>query len=135
MFVRSSAVLLIYSLLCSVAFCQEQKIEPPSASQAKVMFYRATGYAGHMLHASIKIDSEKNVHKVPDNHIWVTELFPGSHFISGDDKRYGMSYPLEGGKTYYFRIEAIQGKTQLKFRVLSVSAETADTEMRGLQPE
>lgn len=133
---RSAAILLICGFLSSSAFCQEQKVEaPPAPPSAKLVFYRATGYVGHILHASIKIDSEKAIHKIHDNHTWATELPAGPHFVSGDDKLYGRAYVLEDGKTYYFRVEAIQGKNQLKFRVLSVSSEIADTEMVGLQAE
>jgi hypothetical protein len=136
MILKFVATLLICGFLCPIAFCQEQKVEATSAApSAKLVFYRATGYVGHILHASIKIDSDKAIHKIHDNHTWSTELPAGSHFVSGDDRVYGRTYVFENGKTYYFRVEAIQGKNQLKFRVLSVSPEIADAEMVGLQAE
>ena len=136
MFLRFAATLLFaVSLCCSTSFCQEQKEDLTIARPAKLVFYRATGCVGHILHASIKIDGEKAIHKIHDNHTWSTELPAGLHFVSGDDHVYGKTFVLEDGKTYYFRVEAIQGKNQLKFRVLSVSPEIADSEMAGLQAE
>lgn len=135
MILRIAATFFICSILCANASSQERKVGVLPTAPAKLVFYRATGYAGHSMHASIKIDSEKASHKVSDNRTWTTELPAGAHFVCGDDKQYGRTYELEGGKTYYFRIEAIMGENQLKFRVLRVSADTADTEMTGLQVE
>jgi hypothetical protein len=136
MTLRPAAILF---LLCSIAFCQEQKPSPVPAPQVKLVFYRVTGIA-LLVHSSIKIDSDEPVHKIENNHVWTTTLPAGSHFIFSDDKRYGRDYLLEAGKTYYFRLDPIMSSNsvmngRVRFRVLKVSPDTADAEMWGLEEE
>lgn len=137
MILKTAAVLFFCGFLCSVSLCQEQKVDAlPAAPPAKLVFYRATGYSGGGLHASIKIDSEKPIHKIANNHTWATELPSGPHFFSGDDKQYGRTYVLESGKTYYFRVDMLAADPWTKhFRVLNVPADIADAEMTGLRAE
>lgn len=104
-----------------------------------MIFYRQTGFAGNPLHASIKIDSDKATHRIPNNRTWTTELSAGEHRIYGDDEQFARNYKFEDGKTYYFRVESIfPGNTftgKLRFRVVSVEPQTADGEMTGLKPD
>jgi hypothetical protein len=137
MILRLAAIVL---LLCSIGFCQEQKASTAPAPQAKVVFYRATGVAGNMLHASIKIDGDEPTHKIENSHMWKTELPAGSHFIFSDDKRYGRDYVLEAGRTYYFRVVPIMSSNsvmngRVRFRVLKVADDVADAETWGLEEE
>jgi hypothetical protein len=132
MFLKPAAIIL---LMCSFAFCQETKADAPPTPQAKLVFYRITGYAGSALHASIKIDGDEPVHKIENSHTWSTEVPAGSHFIFGDDKRYGRSYTLVSGKTYHFRVDAIMTPNRVRFRVLKVADDVADAEAWGLEAE
>jgi hypothetical protein len=106
---------------------------------ANIVFYRDTRYAGNSLHASIKIDGDKTTHRLPNNRFWTTELPAGEHHIYGDEDQFGRTYRLDGGKTYYFRVEtSFTGHTltgRLRFRVVPVAAEIADGEMTGLKPD
>lgn len=140
MFLKSAAILFICGFLCSTAICQEPKVEAlPAPPPAKLVFYRVTGYPGHLLHASIKIDGGKAVHKIADYHSWTTEVPAGPHliYIYGDDERYGRTYTLEGGKTYYFRVVDIPPSmtSGMHFRVLKVTDDIADAEMTGLEAD
>lgn len=108
---------------------------------AKLVFYRATGVFGNSLHASIKIDGDKPVHKLPNNHFWVTEAAPGEHTIYGDQDEFSRTYRLESGKTYYFRVDGsfpyrtLSLRARARFRMVLVPADTADGELTGLKPE
>jgi len=130
----------IVFLLCSFAFCQEQKASPAPATQAKVVFYRVTGNVLLLVHASIKIDSDEPVHKIGNDHMWTTTIPAGSHFIFSDDKHYGRDYVLEAGRTYYFRVVPIMSgnsvmNSRVRFRVLKVADDVADAETWGLEAE
>jgi hypothetical protein len=138
MILRSVAILVIWGFLCSTTVCQEQKVEAlPAAPPAKLVFYRTTGFLGTGVNVSIKIDSEKPIHKIPNNRTWATELPAGPHFFCSDDKQYGRTYTLEGGKTYYFRVDMLAPSMTGRghFRVSNVPADLADADMTGLEAE
>jgi len=101
------------------------------------VFYRASGHAGGLVRASIKIDGNKPIHKISNNHTWSTEYPAGAHFFSAEDKQFGRTYVLESGKTYYFRVDMLAPTWTQNghFRVLNVSAELADVDMTGLKAE
>ena len=89
-------------------------------------------------HESIKIDGDKAVHKLSINHVWRTNVTPGNHFIYGDSRKYGRNYPLESGKTYYFRVEYLVTSGFLSsdtVRAVPVPAEVAMGEMTGFDED
>jgi hypothetical protein len=134
---KFGAILFMCGFLCSIAVCQDQKEQVLPASRAKLVFYRVTGFPGRDVHASIKIDGEQPVHKISNLHSWATDIAVGPHLIFGDDQRYGRTYMLEGGKTYYFRVDAIPPSMTkgIRFRVIKVPADLADAEMTGLDAD
>jgi hypothetical protein len=91
------------------------------------------------LHASIRIDGDTAIHKLPSGRYWETELAPGEHRIYSDLERYGRTYRLEAGQVYYFRVEfrtnppATFGK--LRFQVVPVESSIATDEMSPLKAD
>jgi hypothetical protein len=106
---------------------------------AHCIFYREGAFTGKALHASIRIDSDAPKHKLPSGRYWATDLTPGEHLIYSDLDRYGRTYQLESGKTYYFRVEfRLNPPTafgKMRFQIVPVEAEIATGEMTALKPD
>lgn len=108
-----------------------------SPQDARCVFYRESALTGKALHASIRIDGDEAAHKLPAGRYWETELPAGEHHIYADQDRYGRTYRLDPGQTYYFRVEfrtnppAAFGK--LRFQVVPIEPAIATSEMSPLK--
>jgi hypothetical protein len=122
------------ALLVLVGTCSAQ-----SPQGAHCFFYREPALTGKALHASIRIDSDTPAHKLPSGRYWETELAPGGHRIYSDLERYGRTYQLDAGQTYYFRVEyrtnppAAFGK--LRFQIVPIEPAIANGEMSPLKAD
>jgi hypothetical protein len=121
------------ALLALVGMCSGQ------SPDAHCVFYRESALAGKALHASIRIDGDKAEHKLGSGRYWETELAPGDHRIYSDLERYGRTYRLDAGQTYYFRVEfrtnppAAFGK--LRFQIVPIETSIATDEMSPLKAD
>lgn len=124
---------LAVALLALAGICAGQ------SPDAHCVFYRESAVAGKALHASIRIDGDKAEHKLGSGRYWETELAPGDHRIYSDLERYGRTYRLDAGQTYYFRVEfrtnppAAFGK--LRFQIVPTEPSVATDEMSPLKAD
>jgi hypothetical protein len=128
---RLAVVLLALAGLCAG--------QSPQQHGAHCVFYRESAISGKGLHASIRVDSDDPIHKLPSGRYWETELPSGEHRIYADLERYGRTYKLDAGQTYYFRVEfrmnppTVFGK--YRFQIVPIETAVATSEMSPLKAD
>jgi hypothetical protein len=111
-------------------------VPPP----AHCVFYRESGFSGSGLHASIRVDGARPLHKLGAGRYWPVDLPPGEHLIYADRLQHAHTYQLAPGATYYFRVEFHYGPPptpfgKLVFQIVAVDLDTATHEMQPLRTE
>ena len=109
------------------------------AQDVRCVFYRESALAGKALHATIRIDGDAAAHKLGSGRYWETELAPGEHRIYSDLERYGRTYQLEAGQTYYFRVEFRTNPPvtfgKMRFQIVPIETSIATAEMTPLKAD
>ena len=83
-------------------------VSASSAEAATVNLYRASGFWGRGMKASIYAD-EALIAKMPGNTVAVFKLPPGMHVFRGANKMDAVRLNLSPGKEYYLKVVVVEG--------------------------
>ncbi|WP_243304061.1 DUF2846 domain-containing protein [Geothrix oryzisoli] len=107
---------------------------PESAGKAILLFYRESRFVGGALRPSIYVDGVEVAYLSSGSYLKVA-VAPGDHGIYADKKDDQLMFPVEAGKTYYFRVGIRAGLFKGHGKVEPVSEEAGAKEFEAWKPK
>ena len=96
---------------------------PPAAATGILFFYRESRFVGMALRPSVFVDDVEVAYISSGSYLKVA-VKPGDHSVYTDEKKDALTFPIEAGKTYYFRVSIRMGLLKGHGKVEPVDEET-----------